>query len=92
MNKIESDNSVNKKSQADVLNNILRERLLGIISGTIFGWCASFILTALILDGHNWQVESWALQAASCLLVLSLILTIAHILLSYHRDVHVDVH
>ena len=85
MNKIESDNAFNKKSQDNVLNHILRERVLGIISGITFGWCASFILTALILDGHNWEVESWTLKVASCLLVLALILTIVHILLSNHK-------
>jgi len=85
MNKIESDNAFNKKSQDNVLNHILRERVLGIISGITFGWCASFILTALILDGHNWEVESWTLEAAYCLLGLSLILTIVHILWSNHK-------
>lgn len=85
MNKIESDNPVNKKNQANVLSHILRERFLGIISGITCGWCASFILTALLLDGHDWQVKSWTLEAASSLLGLTLILTIAHILWSNHN-------
>jgi hypothetical protein len=85
MNKIESDNAVNKKGQANLLNHMLRERLLGIISGITFGWCASFILAALILDGHKWEVESWTLAAVSCLLGVSLILTIVHILWSNHK-------
>lgn len=85
MNKNESDNAVNKKSQANVFNHILHERLLGILSGMTLGWGASFIATALILDGYGWKVESWSLAVVSCLLGLALILTIVHILWSNHK-------
>jgi drug/metabolite transporter (DMT)-like permease len=85
MNKIEFDNAADKRGQANIFNHILRERLLGILFGITFGWGASFILTALILDGHKWEVASWTLATVSCLLGLALILTVAHMLWSNHK-------
>lgn len=85
MNKIELNNAVNEKSQTNATNHTLRERFLGIISGISLGWGASFILTVTILNGHMLQVKTWALDAVSSLLGLSLILTIVHILWSNHK-------
>ncbi len=85
MNRIESDYAGEKKWQANLFNHLSRHRWVGILFGVTIGWGSCFVAAARILDGRGWDVENWTLALVSCLLALTLIMTIVYILRSNHK-------